>query len=79
MALALWKQRDFDGSLAECAMALNADQNSTAMLALQSIALWQLNQKKESQMAFRAAAKLEPKIASAEVFCRLLLCDAAGY
>jgi hypothetical protein len=27
-------------------------------------------------MAFREAAKLEPKVASADVFCRLLLCDA---
>ena len=29
MALALWKQRDYDGSLSECAMALNVDPNSS--------------------------------------------------
>ncbi len=76
MALALWKQRDYDGSLAECAMALNADQNSSSMLALQSIALWQADRKKDAQKAFRDAAKVEPKVGTADVFCRLLLCDA---
>jgi tetratricopeptide (TPR) repeat protein len=76
MALALWKQRDYEGSLAECAMALNGDPNSSAMTALQAIELWQLGHKKEAQMAFREAAKLEPKVASSDVFCRLLLCDA---
>jgi len=76
LALALWKQRDYEGSLAECAMALNGDPNSGAMTALQAIELWQLGHKKEAQMAFREAAKLEPNVASADVFCRLLLCDA---
>jgi tetratricopeptide (TPR) repeat protein len=76
MALALWKQRDYEGSLAECAMALNADPNSSAMTALQAIELWQLGHKKEAQGAFREAARLEPKVASSDVFCRLLLCDA---
>ena len=76
MALVLWKQRDYDACLAECAMALNGDQNSSAMQALQSIALWQAGRKKDAQTAFREAAKLEPKVASADVFCRLLLCDA---
>jgi len=75
MAVALWKQRDYDGSLAECAMALNADENSSSMLALQSVALWQTGRKKEAQKAFRDAAKVEPKVGTAEVFCRLLLCD----
>lgn len=76
MALVLWKQRDYEGSLAECAMALNADQNSAAMLALQSIGFWQTNRKKEAQAAFRDAAKIEPKVATADVFCRLIMCDA---
>ncbi len=75
-ALVLWKQRDYDGSLAECAMALNADQNSRAMMALQSIALWQAGRKKDAQEAYRQAAKVEPKVGTADVFCRLLLCDA---
>ena len=76
MALALWKQRDYDGSLAECALALNADQNSTAMQALQSIALWEAGRRREAQKAYRDAAKLDPKVGTADVFCRLLLCDA---
>jgi Tfp pilus assembly protein PilF len=75
MALALWKQRDYEGSLAECAMALNADSNSSSMLALQSIAFWQSGRKKEAQNAFRDAAKIDPKVGTADVFCRLLLCD----
>ena len=76
MALALWKQRDFEGSLAECAMALNADPNSTAMTILQSIALWEAGNKKDAQKAYREAAKLDPKVGTSDVFCRLLLCDA---
>ena len=75
MAMALWKERDYDSSLAEAALALAADPDSGAMLTLQAIALWQLNRKKDSQMAFRQAAKVEPQVASADVFCRLMLCD----
>ena len=75
MALALWKQRDFEGSLAECAMALGPAPDSEAMVALQAIALWQLNRKKEAQITFKEAAKIDPKVGTAEVFCRLLLCD----
>ncbi len=76
MALVLWKQRDYEGSLAECAMVLNVDPDSAAMMALQSIALWQAGNHREAQKAFRDAAKVEPKVATADVFCRLLLCDA---
>jgi hypothetical protein len=72
----LWKQRDYEGSLAECAMALNADPNSTSMMVLQSIALWQSGSKKDAQLAFRNAAKADPKVPTSDVFCRLLLCDA---
>jgi superkiller protein 3 len=75
MALALWKQRDYEGSLAEAALALAPDPDSSSMLTLQAIALWQLGRKKDSQMAFRAAAKVEPQVTSADVFCRLMLCD----
>jgi Tfp pilus assembly protein PilF len=75
-ALALWKQRDYEGSLAECAMVLNVDPNSSSMLVLQSIALWQQGNKKDAQKAFRDAAKVDPKVGTADVFCRLLLCDA---
>ncbi len=75
MALVLWKQRDYESSLAECAMALASDPDSAQMLALQAVELWQLNQKKDAQRAFVQAAKAEPKISSAEVMCRMLLCD----
>lgn len=75
-ALVLWKQRDYEGSLTECAMALAGDPNSASMLALEAIALWQLDRKKEAQSAFRQAAKVESKIGTAEVFCRLLFCEA---
>jgi hypothetical protein len=47
------------------------------MLALQAIALWQLDRKKEAQNAFRQAAKIEPRLGGvdgAEVLCRLLVC-----
>ncbi len=76
MALLLWKRRDYEASLAECAMALANDPESAEVLALQAIELWLLNQKKESQRAFIQAAKLQPKLAAAEVFCRLVMCDA---
>jgi len=46
------------------------------MLALQSLGLWELGDKKAAQQAFRQASKLEPRIGTAEVFCRLILCDA---
>jgi Tfp pilus assembly protein PilF len=76
LALVFWKKRDYEGSLTEGAMALAGDPNSASMLALQAIALWQLNRKKEAQSAFRQAAKVEAKIGTAEVFCRLLMCEA---
>jgi len=75
-ALILWKQRDLDGSLAECAQALGAEPNSLAMLALQALELWRLDRKKESRAVFIQAGKREPRVATAEVFCRLILCDA---
>ena len=76
LALILWKQHDLEGALAECAMALGSEPDSASMLALQSISLWQLGRKKDAQAAFRQAAKIEPKVGTAEVFCRLVLCDA---
>ena len=76
MAWALWRQRDLDGALSECAMALNADPNSSDMLAIQAIALWELGRKKEAQTAYRDAAKIDPKVGTADVFCRLILCGA---
>ena len=76
MALALWKQRNFEGALTAAGMALNSEPDSAAMLALQAITLWQLDRKKESRALLLQAAKLQPNVTSAEVFCRLLLCDA---
>ena len=76
-ALVLRKQHDLEGALAEAAMALGTEPDSASMLALESISLWELKRKKDALVAFRAAAKLEPKVATAEVFCRLLVCDAS--
>ncbi|HKS94674.1 MAG TPA: tetratricopeptide repeat protein, partial [Terriglobia bacterium] len=78
MALVLWKQREYDASLAECALALAADPSSTPMQTLQALELWQLDRKKDARTAFVQAAKgsLGPKLGTAEIFCRLLLCDA---
>jgi Tfp pilus assembly protein PilF len=76
MALVLWKRRDFDGSLAECALAEANEQNATALLALESLELWQLDRKKEARSTFVRAAKAEPHLGTSEVFCRLIFCDA---
>jgi hypothetical protein len=46
------------------------------MMVLQSIALWQSGDKKAAQNVYREAAKVEPKVGTSDVFCRLLLCDA---
>jgi tetratricopeptide (TPR) repeat protein len=75
MALILWKQHDLEGALAEAAMALGPEPDSASMLALQAISLWQLKRKKDALAAFREAAKVEAKVGTAEVFCRLVLCD----
>lgn len=76
MALVLWRQRDYETSLAECALALDAEPDSAATQALQAIELWQLDRKKEAGAAFGRAAKTQPQLGSAEVFCRLVLCEA---
>jgi tetratricopeptide (TPR) repeat protein len=79
MALILWKQRDYDGSLAECADALAADPDSMQMRMLQALELWQLDRKKQARQAFVLAAKGNSnpaRLASPDLFCRLLLCDA---
>jgi len=57
-------------------MALNSEPDSVAMLALQAITLWQLDRKKDSRALLLQAAKVQPNVTTAEVFCRLLLCDA---
>ncbi len=76
MALVLWRKRDLEGSLAECAMALGTDPNSVAMMALESLELWQLERRKEARDTFAAAGKLEPRLGTAEVFCRQISCEA---
>jgi hypothetical protein len=79
MALALWRQRDDEASLAECALALSGDPDSTQMQALQAVELWQLDRKKEARRALVQASKglANPaRLTTAEVFCRLILCDA---
>lgn len=76
MALVLWRRHDLEGSLAECAIAQAAESDSTAMLALESLELWQLDRKKEARATFVRAAKTEPHLGTAEVFCRLIFCEA---
>jgi len=76
MAMILWKERNFEASLAECAMALAADPNSSRMQLLQALELWQTDRKKQAQQLFVHAVKKEPGLATAAVFCRLLLCEA---
>ena len=76
MALVLWKQRDYDGSLAECAQVLNSDSNSPRTLAVQALDLWQQRRRADARRALVTAGKLQPKILSSQVFCRLVLCDA---
>jgi tetratricopeptide (TPR) repeat protein len=76
MALVLWRRRDYESSLAECASALVNDSDATAMLALESLELWQLDRKKEARATFIRAAKGNPRLGTSEVLCRLILCEA---
>lgn len=76
LALLLWKQRSYEDSLAECALALSGDPDSASMLGLQALELWELGDKKAAQQAFRQAVKVEPRIGTSEVFCRLVTCEA---
>jgi Tfp pilus assembly protein PilF len=75
MALVFWKRREYDSSLAECAMAIDNETDPTAMLALQSIELWQLDRKKDARAALVRAAKTAPNLGTPEVFCRLVYCE----
>jgi predicted Zn-dependent protease len=77
MALILWRRRDTEGALAEVAQALAADPYSTSMVALQAVGLWKLDRKRDAQQALVQAYKVQPQIIKSEVFCRLILCDAA--
>ena len=77
MALALWRQRDAESALSECAEALTADPSSVSMMALESVGLWKLNRKKEAQQALVRTFKSQPQIIKSQVFCRQILCDAA--
>jgi hypothetical protein len=76
MALVLWKRRDLEGSLAECAVAQAGESDSTAMLALEALELWQLDRKKDARDMFVQAARNEPHLGTAEIFCRLIFCEA---
>jgi tetratricopeptide (TPR) repeat protein len=76
MALVLWKQRNYDASLAECAMALAADSHSARTLAIQALDLWEQGQRSQARYAYVAASKLEANLTSALVFCRLVECGA---
>ena len=77
MALALWRQRDTEGALAECAEAVTADPGSLSMMALEAVGLWKLDSKKDAQRALKSAYRVEPQVLKNEFFCKLILCDAA--
>jgi len=76
LTLILRKQHDLEGALAEAAMALGPEPDNASMLAVQAVSLWELQRKKDALAAFRQAAKVEPKVGTPEVFCRLVVCDA---
>jgi len=76
MALVLWKRRDYEASMAEVAMAQANESDTTAMLALEALELWQLDGKKEARATFVRAAKTEPHLGTSQVLCRLIYCDA---
>ncbi len=75
LALVLWKERQYETSLEECALALASDPDSASMLAVQSLDLWRLDRKKESRSVLVQLARSQPRLGTAEVFCRLVLCD----
>ena len=62
--------------MAEIAIAQANEPDATAMLALEALELWQLDRKKEARSTFVRAAKTEPHLGTAEIFCRLIFCDA---
>jgi Flp pilus assembly protein TadD len=76
LALVQWKERNYEGSLSECAIALSADPHSVQILAIEALDLWQQGEKREARDAFVAAAKIQPNLASALTFCRLAACGA---
>lgn len=76
MALVLWKQRNYDASLAECAQVLSAESRPAARaLAIQGLDLWQEGRHRQAQQALLAASKIRHNIGSADAFCRLIECD----
>ena len=76
-ALILWKQARPRGSAGGGRHGAGAGPGiRLPCWRLQAIALWDLERKKDALVALRQAAKIEPKVGTAEVFCRLLLCDA---
>jgi hypothetical protein len=46
------------------------------MQLLQAIELWRLDRKKEARDAFVRVAKGQPSLATADMFCRLVICGA---
>jgi hypothetical protein len=78
LALGFWKDRQYENSLSECALALQTDPNSAAVLALQALNLWQLDRKKDTRRVLEEVARdpdLRANFANTGVFCRMVVCD----
>ncbi len=79
VALAFFKQRQYEASLEECAMALQERQDSLEVLALQSIDLWELDRKKEARQIVTDLARdpnVRTKLGNAETLCKWVVCGA---
>jgi Tfp pilus assembly protein PilF len=79
MALAFWKDGEYEASLAECALALQGRAGATEVLALQALDLWQLDRKKEARQVLAEAARdrnMRSRLANTDSFCRMVVCDA---
>jgi tetratricopeptide (TPR) repeat protein len=79
MALSYFKQRQYEASLAECALALQDRQDSLEVLALQALDLWELDRKKEARQVVTDLARdpsVRAKLDNAETLCRWVVCGA---
>ena len=77
MAFVLWKKKDLDSSLAECALVLGISPDDLAVMSLEALELWQLNRKKESRQVLTRVAQANMQLKNSALFCRLLYCSAS--
>ena len=77
LALAFWRERQTDATLAECAQALAADPHSVPMQALQAFVLWQSKRHGEARRTLKGVARRDPSILSPVTFCRQIVCGSS--